>query len=581
MRTHLIISYAISFVGGIVTSYFFPVKNLYIVLGLFVLCAFFSIQLIQNKQSWVKTITIGIIGLLGFLNLSINRSAIQNEKIKKRKNYTYIIQNDPIKTTYGYKCHALVQENLVELNLSTKKVIQYGDVLISASAPYKPSDPILFESFDKPFYLLQQKMKYISFVKHFTLNHNKNTNYFLSQIYAFRHLLEKRIDSNLNTPHNSILKALILGIRGDIPAHIKQEFTETGTIHVLAVSGLHVGIIYLILSFLLQKLRLRHIIIIVFLWGFATLTGFSHSVVRAVIFLTITEFGNAMGKKSKLSHTLAITSIILLSINPYSLFNIGFQLSFVAVIGIILFMPFFEPVYYDKNPILKYVYDTIAVSISVKLSLTPILLFHFHSYTPGSMIGNIFVMPYTFLILIGSIPFLAFPSYIGVMMGNIIYSLLFYLELIAKWVNLFITGIPFSFYQCIICYIIVFFIYQLFQKIKLYKLIGLTTFIAMLSILIVHDTHIRNNITELYFLNNSRYSYVVCNDKGTISYIPLKENPSFEKYIYNNICSQKGIKNVNKHPHKILTNSNILFKFNSQTYLLDSEKLRLKILNPF
>lgn len=577
MRTHLITVYAIAFVSGIVASYYFPFDNLYVIIVLLILSGIFSICFIRKQESWNKAILISIISLLGFLNLSVNRSAIEKGNIVEAKSYTYAVQNDPIKTSYGYKCHALVQQNLVELNVSTKNPIKYGDVLTSKSAPYKPKEPILFESFDKQFFLLQQKIKYTSFVKNFTLKKNKNANYFLANIYSFRHFLANRIDNNLSIPHNSILKALILGLKSDIPVHIKQEFTETGTIHVLAVSGLHVGIIYLILSFLLKRLKLKHVIVIIFLWGFAALTGFSHSIVRAVIFLTITEFGKMIHKDSKLSHTLAFTSIILLCINPYSLFNIGFQLSFTAVIGIILFMPFFEPLYAHKHPILKYIYDTVAVSISVKLSLTPILLYHFHSYTPGSMIGNIFVMPYTFLILIGSIPFLTLPSYLAIIMDNIIYSLLFYLELISKWVNLFITGISFTAYQCIISYIIVIFIYKLFQKVTFHKLIGLSIFVCLLSIFTIHDIHTKNQTTELYYLNSSRYRYLICNEKGTVSYIALQEDASFEKYIYNSIVSQKSIKNSKKHPYKTLNNNKVLMKFAKKNYLLDPDKRSIKL----
>ncbi len=579
MRFALLTSYAVSFILGILLSYFnkFPLWG-------FILCSLVCgttliIRLYYRYSRWNKALLISMFFLFGCINLSLTKRWIEDSVIIPRIENIYTVVTDPVKTSYGYKCYAKTQNIKVELSVGKSVRIRYGDIITSISVPKLIKDPVLFESFDKPFFMLQQHVKYQVFAKDFSTRRLVHGFDLLAIVYRFRHVLEKRIDYFLMRPHNSILKALTLGIKSDLDTHIRREFMETGTIHVLAVSGLHVGIIYLIVGFLLQKIPLKSFFIIVLMWGFASLTGFSQSVVRAVIFLTVTEVGKVLNRKSKLSNSLAFTTIILLCLNPYTIFSVGFQLSFSAVLGIVLFLPFFKKYYDKKTYLMRFLYEIIAVSISVQLTVVPIILYHFHTCSISSIIGNLFVIPYTICILWCSVPFFTLPYYFTIPMDNVIYSMLFYLDLVYNWSNLYVINVQYTLYQCILSFIALASCYLLLIKFRFHVFIFLVIIVGIFSSLTVYNIYKKQELTELYYIGGLKYSYLVCNQKGTLSYIPIKGDNGFVKYTYNTILTEKSIVDAGKHPFKRFDRNVVAFMFEGNEYQLNEENMVLKKLS--
>jgi competence protein ComEC len=212
----------------------------------------------------------------------------------------------------------------------------------------------------------------------------------------------------------AFLSAILLGDRSELPKHLQTAFKNSGVYHILAISGLHVGIIALIIIYLLRLLRagrgFSYIVTILFLISFALLTLSRPSVLRAVVMACVFLIGMLLGRKVDVYNSLGIAGLFILIRNPKDLFNVGFQLSFLAVFFIVYLVPrFMKTLRQDTNPrIRKYIYMPLAVSISAWLGTAPLILYYFRIITPIAIIANSFIIPLLFILLIGALAFLLF-----------------------------------------------------------------------------------------------------------------------------------------------------------------------------
>ncbi|MDT8415441.1 MAG: ComEC/Rec2 family competence protein [Flavobacteriaceae bacterium] len=226
-------------------------------------------------------------------------------------------------------------------------------------------------------------------------------------IQQFRSQLQKKLqEQNLQKDEVAVMQALLLGQRQDIPEALNQDYTKAGAIHLLAISGLHVGLIQQILLLVLFPLAfLRHgkvyqfLIATSLLWLYAALAGFSPSVTRAVTMFSI--IGISLHFDRKL-HSIAATFIsmfFLILYNPNYVFEVGFQLSYLAVIGIILLQPFMESLWKPKFKIIKFFWQIFTVSLAAQLAVMPLSLFYFHQFPGLFLLSNLMILPLLGLIL--------------------------------------------------------------------------------------------------------------------------------------------------------------------------------------
>jgi len=202
----------------------------------------------------------------------------------------------------------------------------------------------------------------------------------------------------LSDPSRSLIKAMILGDRQEVEDDTINNFSKAGIIHVLSVSGLHVGIVYFILGWLLKRLvflgpSVRSIIALSGVWLYAGLTGFSPSALRSAGMITLFEFARIGRRGTPGLEVLAATALIHCMINPYTVFSAGAQLSYLAVAGIFLWNPLFKPVLQKMNRISRYFAGAIAISLSAQSLIIPILLFWFGWFPLYFLIGNLFLLP--------------------------------------------------------------------------------------------------------------------------------------------------------------------------------------------
>lgn len=263
-----------------------------------------------------------------------------------------------------------------------------------------------------------------------------------------------------------VAQAIVFGYKADLDDDWLDAFSKTGTIHVLAVSGLHVGIIFVLISSILfmkwsrgTSLRIKSGVVLLVLFGYCLLTGFAPSVSRASIMFGVVVIAKAWDRQSNIYNTLSFAGLILLVIDPYSLFNVGFQFSFLAVVGIVYYKDTFRKTLPQRTLFGDKVVTLLSVSIAAQITTFPLGLYYFHQYPNLFMISNLFVIPIITVILYGGIFFCVVAPWwdAGAQWLSEIVS--FYISVISRAVY-YIQDLPYAFFEGIhITYLQMIYIY--------------------------------------------------------------------------------------------------------------------------
>jgi competence protein ComEC len=237
----------------------------------------------------------------------------------------------------------------------------------------------------------------------------------------------------------AVAAALILGYRDAVDADITTAYIDTGAMHLLAVSGMHIGLLYGALIFLFQFQMsgsrtwsyLRTSILFVSVWGFTLLTGAGASMLRAAAMFSLFYVGRALHRSTDMYHIWAISAFALLIWNPYQLFDVGFQLSYLAVLGILLYYSKIYKRLYFKSKLLKYIWQMIAVSLAAQWTTLPISLYYFGQFPMYFWLSGLFAIPISTVALYLGIALLLTDSFCSVfspLIGKI-------LQIFIDWMN--------------------------------------------------------------------------------------------------------------------------------------------------
>ena len=289
------------------------------------------------------------------------------------------------------------RQGVGRIRIQTEKDYRYGDRLFVKGTVKRFRDSFTINTREQNVTVLASDYK---------------SNPILKYIYAIRGKLKDQIIDKMPLDSGAFLRAILLGDRSELPKGIQDSFKNSGTIHVLAISGLHIGIIALMILYLFRLLRLKrefsYILTIIFLIFFALLTLSRPSVVRAVVMASIFLTGMLLGKKVDVYNSLGAAALFILVRNPKDISNIGFQLSFMAVLSILFFTPKFMRLVKEGTNfyIKRFLYTPLAVSISAWLATAPLIWYYFKITTPIAIIANLFIIPGLFALLIGGLSFL-------------------------------------------------------------------------------------------------------------------------------------------------------------------------------
>ena len=313
--------------------------------------------------------------------------------------------------------------------------------------------------------------------RHLTTSHESNSlsrldnskAYFLNQRSM---LLDRLSDSGVDGDAYAVVAAMALGDKSSLTHELRDTYSLSGASHVLALSGLHLGIIYGLLWLLLPHCRwpaVSQTIILVTMWLYVLLVGMPVSVVRSAVMLTV--YGLlSIGHRNKMSvNALAFTAIIMLMWNPEWLFDIGFQLSFMAVLAILLFVPVFEEVFSAKflqeHRWIRRIWGLVAVSVSAQIGVAPLIAYYFGRLSTYFLLTNFVVLPAAYLVLGFSLIVLLFPSLAYILL-YIVDTLNAILLRITAMPGSSIDGFHPNVLQVVLTYVIIFFIYLLIERIK-------------------------------------------------------------------------------------------------------------------
>jgi len=290
--------------------------------------------------------------------------------------------------------------------------------------------------------------------------------------------------SGLKQEERVIVQALILGERREISGETKSQYAAAGAIHLLAVSGLHVGIVFMLFRFLFAPLDagktgriIKALLIILLLYGFALLTGLSPSVIRAATMFSLFIFADLINRRTDSINTLFISYFGLLLINPTWLFQIGFQLSYLAVFFILWIQPKLYGYFNPKNYFLKLFWGITTVSIAAQLGVFPLSLYYFHQFPGLFLFTNLVVLPLISLILIGGIIFIllsileSLPPWFIQSYSEVIRNLNHFIAWTADQENFLFKDITFSGWQVLSTYVILISLAMLWKKISYPRII--------------------------------------------------------------------------------------------------------------
>ena len=355
-------------------------------------------------------------------------------------------------------------------------------------------------------------------------------NYLLKKSYKLRNnLFEILTENNLYGLEFAVGSALLLGYVDKLDADIISAYASTGALHILSVSGLHVAIIYIVFNWLLSFLLrfkygniIRAIILILLLWSYATLTGLSPSVLRAATMFSFIIIAKAYFRNTNIYNTLAASAFLLLLFNPYFIMDVGFQLSYIAVIGIIYIQPKIYDWFELDNWLLDQIWKITSVSIAAQIATFPLGFYYFNQFPNYFLFSNLIVIPISTAIIYLGIALFTFAkfslitSYLAMGFGFGVWFLNQSVNVIEKWPYAVIQGISITAFETFLLYLFIAALLIYFSTRK---------FISLLMVFILFITILSSQLIE-QFNQYQQKSFVIYNIPKTsaIDFISAKSN---------------------------------------------------------
>jgi competence protein ComEC len=383
--------------------------------------------------AWIGSIAMHLFLLCtGWLSCRLNDELLKNNHFSKIKaNYLVAkIISEPQQKGVYTRFTVQVTNNIIfkKRQSSTGKIlitlvadsnshlVNYGDQLL-IPANYKPVDPPFNPAeFNYKQYLARQNIYHQSFITRaqFRVLKRHTGNPVIAYSLSVRQQLVNSIKHYIHDKEAAaIASTLLLGYKADMSADILQAYSKTGTIHVLSVSGAHVGIIFFVIAFLLRPFKyyrygrvLNALLSLILIWGYAILTGLSPAVCRAAVMLTMLIISQASGRPVHALNVLAVSAFALLLYNPFLITDVGFQLSFLAVFGLVAIQPIIEEQFEFKKKWMHKLWRLCTFSIAAQLITFPLSAYYFHQFPIYFLISNLLIIVPAEVIVVGGMIFL-------------------------------------------------------------------------------------------------------------------------------------------------------------------------------
>ena len=597
-------------VVGILLSHYFSVEIKFswlVFLFLFLIAGI----IIRAKNTSISNTVFGSLLFLFFTAAGIFSKSNSNSSKDTRYFSNYIIEDSvtyfqltlkdyPTLSEKWLKCEASVNalndreatgkiQVFIERDSSSEN-LSYGDQIYASGFISAINAPMNPNEFDYQAYMKLHDIHHQVFIRNNQWKISGNdANPILESIYSIRNYCSNVFENSGMDPENiAVAKALVLGDKALISDELMLSYASTGALHVLAVSGLHVGIIMLILGFMLKPLKRIKKAKFLFLffalsgiWFYAILTGLTPSVLRAAVMFSFVLIGSELQRDTSIYQSLMISAIILLLIDPNVLFQLGFLLSYFAVIGIVFFHPKIYALFFFKNKLMDKIWQITCVSIAAQLATFPLGIYCFQQFPNYFLIANLIVIPISFFVLIVGIAALILNA-VPLISYALFYILGWLIYLLNNGVRI-VESLPFAVFDSIvISWYDAVFLY-LFLILISFSMLHKSKFAFLLSLLFLTSFFISDTVDHFKKSNNSQVVFYrmkneivmdIFNGKdfSTVSTFSSQEsNQDLKFHVEPNRLQLAGKKRASN--HFVINSNQATFEFENKSLVFADQAL--------
>ncbi len=391
------------------------------------------------------------------------------------------------------------------------------------------------------------------------------------------HNLEK---NNFNQTELNVAIALILGQQQDISKDVIQDYQFAGAVHILSVSGLHIGFVLLFVTFLLKPFPntkkgsfIKLLILLLSLSLFGFIAGFAPSVVRSVVMFSFVAIGMYLKRSTNIYHTLLVSVLLILLFQPSFLFDVGFQLSYVALFFILWLQPLLAQLWIPKNKVINYFWEILTVSFAAQIGAFPLSIYYFHQFPGLFFVTNLVVIPFLSLIMgLGVLVMvLAAFDYVPLFLAKGLEWSIFILNkiinTIASLEQFIIRDIPFNWYLLLGFYFLIIAIVIWFKKPSFNRLLVAMSAIIILQLIYFQTHWMIQNQKELVVFHSKKNTLITERNGENIAVFAndsllktASENKTLTAYLIGNFSHLKSKKKL----------QNTLYFQNKKILVLDS-----------
>ncbi|WP_163392030.1 ComEC/Rec2 family competence protein [Flavobacterium limi] len=609
-----LIKITICFTIGILTAYYWQpdlfLVNCTILTALFSFTASYFFSGKRNKYIVVFTVNTYLLSfLIGCLTLLYHTESLQKtnyanckEVFEKPQSITLCLREKLKGNDYHDRYIALVRKienhnysgriiiNIQKDSLPNPLII--GNIIRLKTTFQNNPSPKNPNQFDYSKYL---KDKQIYAQVYSTKSEINLHNVIKKDIWYYTAKLHSRIVRNLtenhfNTSEMNVALALILGQRQEISPDIIQDYQYSGATHILSVSGLHVGFIMLFITFILKPIGntrkgsfIKLIAIVISLIIFAVISGLSPCVLRSVVMFSFLAIGNHLRRNGNTYHTLLVSILLILLFEPYFLFDIGFQLSYLALFFILWLQPILKSVWNPKNIILINIWNVLTVSFAAQIGTLPLCLYYFHQFPGLFFVTNIVIIPILSLIMIVGIVVMILavfniaPLFLIQILEKSIYLLNKIIHFVASFDSFVIRDISFNNYYLFGFYLFITFTIIWIKKPTYLKLTGLLVSIIILQLSFLFTKKSIQSQQEIVVYNMKKKTIISRRNGENVTF--YCSNDFLKKTSENNILNSYLVGNFStlKKQEKI---KNTLYFNNKKIFIIDSTGIYQKKFQP-
>nr|WP_255700830.1 ComEC/Rec2 family competence protein [Flavobacterium sp. AS60] len=509
------------------------------------------------------------------------------EKLKNtKKNYRYI---GNIKELDGERSLGKIILNIAKKD--TVRNLKIGSHLKVIGIVFKNKNPLNPNVFNYGKYLENQEIYAQVYAKPNQIEIGNYESSLWSGFSNFRETIISNLEhSAIAKEELNVLNALILGQQQDISPEVLKDYQYAGAVHVLSVSGLHVGFIMLFITFLLKPISnsrkgslLKLLIIVLSLWSFAILAGLSPSIVRSVTMFSFLAIGIHLRRTVNIYHTLLVSMLLILLFKPSFLFDVGFQLSYIALFFIIWLQPILSNIWQPKNKIIIYFWNIITVSFAAQIGAMPLSIYYFHQFPGLFFVTNLLILPLLGLIMAVGVlavliaTFHTVPEFIA----KPIEFLIAFLNTIIHWVASFdafvFKNISFSTAMLWSSYLAIILIILWIKKPTFRRLsIAFTSILWLQIIFIIQKTETQNK-EELIIFNCKKNSIITERIGNAVT---IYSNDSIQKNLSSNLLIQSYLIGNFSEAKTKKPLQNLLFFKHQKILIIDSSSIYTKDIQP-